>query len=69
MVVEWFTKYEYFCEIQITYTTSQVENLFTNKIHIIHGSPKVIISDRDPKFIGNSSKELWKLRGTTLVMK
>ena len=33
-------------------------NLFTNKTHRIHGSPKVIISDRDPKFIGNSWKEL-----------
>jgi hypothetical protein len=38
------------------------------EIHRLHGFPKVIVSDRDPKFTGNFWKELWKMSGTTLAM-
>ena len=56
MVVDRLTKYPRFCGIQSTYTTSQVVEVFMKEIHRLHGFPKVIVSDRDPKFIGN----FWK---------
>jgi hypothetical protein len=66
--VDRLTKYAHFCGIQSTYTTSQVAEVFMKEIHRLHGFPKVIVSDRDPKFIGNFWKELWKMSGTTLAM-
>jgi hypothetical protein len=47
---------------------SQVVEVFMKEIHRLHGFPKVIVSDRDPKFTGNFWKELWKMSGTTLAM-
>jgi hypothetical protein len=38
------------------------------EIHELHGFPTLIVSDRDPKFIGIFWKELWNMSGTTLVM-
>jgi hypothetical protein len=44
------TKYAHFCGIQRTYTTIQVEEMSMKEIHRLHGIPKVIVSDKDPKF-------------------
>jgi hypothetical protein len=68
VVMDRLTKYAHFCGIQSTYTTSQVVEVFMKEIHRLHGFPKVIVSDRDPKFTRNFWKELWKIRGTTLAM-
>jgi hypothetical protein len=54
--------------IQSTYTTIHVEEVFMKEIHRLHGLPKVIVSDRDPKFTRIFWKELWKMSGTTLAM-
>ena len=40
--------------------------LFLKQIFRLHGVPKVIISDRDPKFTGNFWKSLFKGLNTTL---
>jgi hypothetical protein len=45
-----------------------VETMFMEEIHRIHGIPKIIVSDKDPKLTGNFWKEIWKMHGTTLVM-
>jgi hypothetical protein len=34
------------------------------EIHRLRGFPKLIVSYKDPKFIGNFWKYLWKIRGT-----
>jgi hypothetical protein len=39
-----------------------------NEIYRLHGIPKVILRDRDPKFTGNFWKYEWKMSGTTLAM-
>jgi hypothetical protein len=67
--VDRLTKYAYFYGIQSTYTPSQVAEVFMKEIHRIHGFPKVIVSDKDPNFIGKFWKELWKMSGTTLAMR
>jgi hypothetical protein len=54
VVVDRLTKYAHFCGIQSTYTTSQVVEILMKEIHRLHGFPKVIVNNRDPKFISNS---------------
>ena len=49
VVIDRLTKYAYFCGIQSTYTTSQVEDVCMKVIHRLHGFSKVTISNRDPK--------------------
>jgi len=41
-----------FCGVQSTYTTSQVAEVLMKEIHRIHGIPKVLVGDKDPKFTG-----------------
>jgi hypothetical protein len=60
VVVDRLKQYAHFYRIQSTYTKIQVEELFMKEIHRIHGLLKVIVSHRDPNFIGNFWKELWK---------
>jgi hypothetical protein len=62
------TKYAQFFGIQCTYTTIQVAEVFMKKIHRPHGFPKIIVSDRDPKFTGSFWKEVWNMSGKTLAM-
>jgi hypothetical protein len=38
------------------------------EIHRLHGFPKVIANDKDPKFTRNFWKQLRKIRGTILTM-
>ncbi len=35
-------------------------NLFTGNCYRLHGVPKVIVSDRDPKFVENFDRALWE---------
>jgi len=66
--VDKLTKYAHFYRIWSTYISIQVAEMFMKEIHRFYGFPKVIVSDRDPKFIGNFWKELYKMSGTTLGM-
>jgi hypothetical protein len=68
VVMDRLTKYAHFCGIQSTYMASQVAKVFMKEIHRLRIFPKVIVSDRDLKFIGNFWKELWKMSVTTLAM-
>lgn len=38
------------------------------EMHSLHGFPKVIVCDKDLKFIINFWKQLWNMRGTTIAM-
>ena len=51
-------QYKYFCGIQSTYIASQVVEMFMREIHRLNGFPKVIASDKHPKFIGKFWREL-----------
>jgi hypothetical protein len=56
--------------IPITTTTraSELAWLFLKEIVRLHGTPKSIVSDRDPKFTSAFWKEVHKLAGTRLLM-
>ena len=61
------SKATHFIPIKITYNNAtNIANIFLKQIFQLHGIPKVIISDRDPKFTGNFWKSLFKGLNTTL---
>jgi hypothetical protein len=44
------TKYTHFCALSHPFKASTVSTTFMETIQKIHGSPKIIVSDRDPIF-------------------
>ena len=53
VVVDKISKEAHFIPVKTTYKTANISDIFMKQISCLHGIPKVIISDRDPKFIGN----------------
>ena len=64
VMVNKLTKYAHFYCIQTTYKASQIAEVFSKVIQKLHGIPKVVVSDRDPKFISNFWMGLFKTLGT-----
>ena len=60
VVVDKLSKASHFIPIKTTYKDANFSNIFLKQIFQLHGIPKVIISDRDPKFMGNFWKYLFK---------
>ncbi|XP_020532207.1 uncharacterized protein LOC110008552, partial [Amborella trichopoda] len=50
VVVDRFTKSAHFLPVKVTYTVDQYADLYVKEIVRLHGVPKSIVSDRDPKF-------------------
>ena len=53
VVVERSTKYAHFISISSKAKVSEAANSYVKNIFNLHGFPKVIVSDRDPKFTSN----------------
>ena len=60
------SKEAHFIPIKTTYKVANIVDIFLKQNFRLHGIPKVIISDRDPKFTGNFWKPLFKGLNTTL---
>ena len=58
VVVDKLSKEAHFILVKTTYKDVNITNIFLKQIFRLHGIPKVIISDRDPKFTGNFWKSL-----------
>ena len=67
VVVDRLTKYAHFFAISAHYTVAQVAELFFIEVFRVHGLPKIIISDRDSRFMGRFWQELFWLVGTELT--
>ena len=52
VVVDKLSKETHFISVKTTYTTANIADIFMKEIFRLHGIPKVIISDRAPKFTG-----------------
>ena len=66
VVVDKLSKATHFIPVKTTYKATNIANIFLKQIFRLHGIPKVIISDRDPKFIGNFCKSMFEGLNTTL---
>ena len=53
VVVNKLSKEAHFIPVKTTYKDANIADIFLKQNFRLHGIPKVIILDRDPKFIGN----------------
>jgi hypothetical protein len=67
VIVDRLTKYAHFCALSHLFKSSTVATVFIETIQKLHGSPKIILSDRDPIFTGHFWTELFSCLGTQLA--
>lgn len=68
VVVDRLSKYSHFIAIKHPYTARSIAEVFVKEVVRLHGILNSIVSDRDPLFVSNFWRELFKLQGTTLNM-
>ena len=54
------SKETHFILVKTTYKAANIADIFMKQIFHLHGIPKIIILDRDPKFTGNFWNSLFK---------
>jgi hypothetical protein len=67
VIVDRLTKYTHFCALSHPFKSSTVSTAFMETIQTLYGSPKIIVSDRDPIFTRHFWKELFSCLGTQLA--
>ena len=60
VVVDKLHKEAHFIPVKTTYKAANIADIFLKQIFLLHGIPKVIISDRDPKFTSNFWKSVYR---------
>ena len=63
------TKMAHFVPCHKEITVEEVAYLFINNCYRLHGVPKVIVSDRDPKFVGKFRQTFMGKLNTKLNMR
>jgi hypothetical protein len=53
VIFDRLTKYAHFCALSHPFKASTVATRFMERAQNLHGSPNIIVSDRDPIFTGN----------------
>jgi hypothetical protein len=53
VIVDRLTKYAHFCALSHPFKASIVATAFMETVQTLHGSPKIIVSERDPIFTGH----------------
>jgi hypothetical protein len=68
IVVDHPTRMAHFMPRTKTVTAEETATLFLQGVYQLHGLPRVLISDRDPKFVSGFWHTLWRRLGTRLNM-
>nr|KYP64304.1 Transposon Ty3-I Gag-Pol polyprotein [Cajanus cajan] len=66
VVCDRLSKYSHFVALPTHFTAQQLAQRFMQEIFRLHGPPKVTISDRDPIFLSQFWREIFKAQGTKL---
>ena len=66
VVMDKLSKETHFISVKTTHKAPNIADIFMKEIFHLHGIPKVIISDWDPKFTSNFWKSLFKGLDTKL---
>ena len=66
VVVDKLTKASHFISVKSMHKTGDIANIFTEEIFKLHGLPKEIVSNTDPKFTSNYWKGVSIDLGTKL---
>ena len=68
VVVDRLSKQAHFIATTKTVTAEETARLFLETIFKLHGMPKTLVSDRDPRFTSDFWRSLMRLLGTELLM-
>jgi hypothetical protein len=66
VMVDKLTKVFHFIPMNITHKETNVVDIYMREVAHLHGIPKKIVSDRDPKFTSKLWRGLFKGFGTNL---
>ena len=66
VLVDKLTKEAHFILVKTTNKEANIADIFIKEVVKLHGVPKTIVSDKDPKFTSNFWKGLFKAFGTNL---
>jgi hypothetical protein len=66
VVVDNLTKASHFILVKLTHKATNIADVYMREIARLHGIPKTIVSDRDPKFTSKFWKRLFNGFGTNL---
>jgi hypothetical protein len=68
IVVDHLTRMAHFLPCTEFVTAEETATLFLQGLYRLHGLPRVLVSDRDPKFVSGFCQTLWRRLGTRLNM-
>ena len=68
MVVDRATKMVHLAPVKQTITAADTARLYWTIVGKLHGIPRSIVSDRDPRFVSKFWHELWQILGSSLRM-
>jgi hypothetical protein len=66
VVVDKLTKVSHFIQVKSMHKATNIVDIFMREVARLHGVPKTIVSNRDPKFMSNFWKGILKVFGTNL---
>jgi hypothetical protein len=68
IVVDHLTRMAHFLPCIETVVAEETATLFLHGVYRLHGLPRVLVCDRDPKFVSGFWQTLWRCLGTRLNM-